>query len=310
MDRADSHYPSILGNCPVSLVKDRWYTLTVEIHGRELIAQLDKRHFVIGEHPIIDRRRTYFAFQVDRPGAAFDNIEIREATQRDDWPELRAKLLEEQAGRPAIEQDPGERYRDAVIYLRDKLNRTDAKYRKLVERIAQTKAQAKQSFPQVFSSHKEITKKSLALRKQLIETDPKFKQMRNTINKAKRAERDHLHQQNPKLDKLPHHQYAAALEIARLKAARDDVAFKQLVAGRIELEQERIKAYPKAFIASDSINIDRKKARGALKSDAEFKKINDQITAAVRAEKNYLLSIDPNLKSLEKAMKAGQQNRN
>lgn len=74
---------------------------------RRNCCHLSHNEFVLGQHPIIDRTRKYFAFQFNLPGTSIDNIRVWKANgQRDSWAETRNQLAVIQADRvPVSEMD-------------------------------------------------------------------------------------------------------------------------------------------------------------------------------------------------------------
>ena len=75
-DKKANILPSIQGECAATFEAGTWYTMTVEFSGEHVVAHLDPERFITGIHPIIDRERTYFAFQVANASASFDNVSI------------------------------------------------------------------------------------------------------------------------------------------------------------------------------------------------------------------------------------------
>ena len=76
LDRSVPYFPYRHGECAYKFDPDRWYTMTVEFLGDEVIAHLDRDHAAHAKHPIIDRTRRYLAIQVDEHAAAFDNFQV------------------------------------------------------------------------------------------------------------------------------------------------------------------------------------------------------------------------------------------
>ena len=75
-DSNSSFFPIRHGECAYNFKDVKWYVMTIEFLGDQVVAHLDHQHIVYGKHPIIQKERTYFAFQVDRAGASFDNIQV------------------------------------------------------------------------------------------------------------------------------------------------------------------------------------------------------------------------------------------
>jgi hypothetical protein len=299
-DESVPYYPTIHGECAAEFKPDEWHTLVIDIHGDEIVARVDDdEHFLVGKHPILNRERTYFAFQVDRPSAAFDNIRIHDVDPSPlrTWEVTRNTLLEQQADRPWLKREPSERYKDLTTIWRDRLFRNDAKYRKLVRRIDEEKAKERNLYPAVFRTNKEYQKQIQSRRKELLASDPVFKQLNDSINRAKRAEVEHLHSRHEGLADLQPHAYKTALEGAR-HAASDDAAFQSLLATRAELEAKQHRAYPELFRTDADFTAFRKAARERLKSDPAFKSQLHATADAVNAEREYLFSAEPELRRL------------
>ena len=296
-DESVPFYPSFQGECIFEFATDRWYTMTVEICGDEVVAHVDRNHFALAQHPIVDRQRGYFAFQVDRPSAAFDNVQIFKASRKKDWPQKRTELAKIQAARPAIPKPPAEQFQFLQMNLRDRLYRTDAKYRELVARIDQLKEKERTLFPDVFASFKDERKKIDKYRRNLLKTNAGYKELRDQINRTKRSQRDFLHAQNPTLDKLPPSQYAVALERAR-SGQKKNAEFLQLSADLAKLEDVLSQRFPKLFVTDRQILEKHRKARRRRSNEDRFKAQLKATGDAVRAEKDYLFSRDPDLKRL------------
>ena len=187
-DSTAGHLPSIQGECPFPFEEKKWYRLQVEVLADEIVARIDDEHFVVGQHPIIDRQRSYFALQVDGPGAAFDNIRLYKATPVPGWQQRRPGLLQAQLKRPWLPRSLTERHKDRKVIARDRAWRTDPEYRALVKRHELLRKQARERFPAAHISTKEARKKIGALRKELLKKDANYKELSHSINKARRSE--------------------------------------------------------------------------------------------------------------------------
>ncbi len=306
-DRTVPHYPTIHGECAAEFKPNTWHTMMVEIHGDEIIARTDDDHAVVGRHPIIDRDRDYFALQVDRPGAAFDNIRISDAEseRRGNWSQARERFIAEQNERPWLPREPVDRYRDLAMITRDRLFRTDAKYRELVNRIVECNAEERERFPDVFRTVKERQKQVLALRKSLLKNDAEFKELNDEINRAKRAEVARLHEKQGGLGELKPHAYKAALERTRLKFAKDS-AFASLVARREQLEREQQTRYPQVFRSNQEFLGESRAARLRRNNEPEFRELLRRTADAVNAERAYLFEREPALEKLAARIKAAK----
>ena len=55
--------------------------MTIEFIGDQVIAHLDHKHMVYAKHPMIRNLRTELAFQVDKAGASFDDLQVFQVGQ-------------------------------------------------------------------------------------------------------------------------------------------------------------------------------------------------------------------------------------
>ena len=74
-------FPTRHGECAFEFKKGKWYTMTIEFIGDQVIAHLDHKHMIYAKHPTIRNLRTDLAFQVDRAGASFDNLQVFQVGQ-------------------------------------------------------------------------------------------------------------------------------------------------------------------------------------------------------------------------------------
>jgi hypothetical protein len=285
--------------------------MTVEYWNDEIVAHLSDNEFVVGQHPIIDRTRKYFAFQFDLPGASIDNVCVWKATgQRDDWTETRKKLAVAQADRDPVKRDPAERYKLAYINLKSGLTLQDQAYRDLVAKRDQLQAALHADYAEAFASHKQLSK-LIAKRKQHIrETDPDFKRMEIAVHKASRAEDDYVLSTKPELaslkeDGIPKHRYPS--ELGQVRAQLEAAVDKQLAA--LVAETSRLQAdlearFPEAFESVDAAVKKRNAIRKSLNDDPEFQARNRAVVDAGKAIKDYEQKAAPNLAQLEAASKA------
>ncbi len=307
-DSTAGHLPSIQGECPFSFEEKKWYRLRVEVLADEIVARIDDEHFIVGRHPIIDRQRSYFALQVDGPGAAFDNIRLDKAIPSAGWAQQRKKLLPRQAGRPWLPRNLQERHKDRKIIARDRAWRGDPEYRKLVERHELLRKAAREQFPAAHISTKEARKKIAGLRKELLEKDADYKALTRSINKARRKEEEYLGEKNPGLGTLPASQYKAALKKSRLLARKNDPTFIRLLEETAGLEKKLRTGYPQLEVSNEEIAAGRKAAWKKLQADSEaFRKSKDEIAGAWRAVEAHLLKSDELLARLEKELKEARK---
>jgi len=309
-DKSVPYFPAILGECPFNFEKGKWYTMQVEVVGEEILARLDAKHFVVGKHPMLNRKREYFAFQVDQSGAAFDNIGIWHAEMKKGWESVRQPLIKKQSTRPWSRRAPEEELKDLKMVTIDRVYRTDAKYRAVVARHEGLQASAKKKYPAAYKSSKEGQKEIAKLRTKLRNEDSAYKQSVNTINKAKRREVEYLEDKVKGLGELPANQYRSALEKARLEAMKKDPVFRGLVAKREGLEKDLQKAYPQLNISNEDVAEGRRKAHVRLReTDPDFVRLQNEIGQAWRARSDYLLRVEPRLVELDKVVKEQKKKR-
>ena len=299
--RNNEFAPSMQGECAFRFKEGKWHTMTVEFHGEEVVAHVDKEHFVVGRHPIIDTRRTYLAFQVTGAGASFDNFFVWESVARDNWPERRAALGALQAGRsPALERDARQQYDLIMLNLKDRLSRNDATYRELVARHGNLQAALKEDYPRAFRTHKELSKGIARKRKEIKEREPRFKEMESAVHRARRKEKEYIHARRPELNTLPGHLYHAAFEKGR-ESLKKDPRLRALEKATLRLEEDLHQAFPEAFEKVEALVEQRNAYAASLRSNGKFQKGRKAVADANKAIKNYLHDADPRLKELEAA---------
>ncbi len=307
-DSTAGHLPSIQGECPFRFQEKKWYRLQVEVLADEIVARIDDSHFVVGRHPIIDRQRSYFALQVDGPGAAFDNIRLHNSTPAEGWPGRRPELLQAQSKRPWLPRSLEERHKDRKIIARDLAWRTDPEYRKLVERHELLQKLAREKFPAAHVSTKAARKKVATQRKEFLQEDADYKELSRAINKARRNEELYLRKKNPRLETLPASQYKAALKKSRLLARENDPAFTLLLEETGGLEKKRETGYPQFELSNEEIVARRKAAaRKLLETSEEFRSSKGKIAGAWRAVQARLLESDPVLARLEEELQKARK---
>jgi hypothetical protein len=74
-------FPTRHGECTFEFKEGKWYTMTIEFIGEQVIAHLDHKHMIYAKHPTIRNLRTDLAFQVDQAGASFDNLQVFQVGQ-------------------------------------------------------------------------------------------------------------------------------------------------------------------------------------------------------------------------------------
>lgn len=309
-DSTVPHLPSIQGECAFRFDPEKWYRLQVEVLGEEILARIDDEHFVVGRHPIIDRERSYFAFQVDGPSAAFDRIRLSKGTAVDGWAERRARLEKAQAGRVAVPRTLTERHKDRKVIARDRAWRVDPRYRELVENHERFRESARNRFPAAYLSAKTAKKKVSAKRKALLKNDPAYKELTRAINKARREATRYLEEKHPRLSSLPSTQYKAELQRLRARAQAADPAFNRLLNSSATLEKKLLSDYPQLSLTNEEVVTKRRAAIQELnESSPAFRESSQKIAQAWRALQNYLLESDPELARLEKELQAEKKKR-
>lgn len=295
--------PSYLGECAAEFEPETWHTITIEFNGEDVVASLDENRFVVGSHPIVDRERSYFAFQVDSPSAAIDNVRIWANEPGLDWPERREQLLEVQAARPPVERNPLDKHDYVLTRLKDRLHRTDETYQNLIVRHEELQAALHAAYPDAFATHKQLQKGILARKKEIRDTDPRFKEMESAINRTKREEVELIESKTPGLADLPSERYHAKLA-ARRKQLAEDAELAALVERRIQLETDLVAAFPAAFQDVEELVELRNQRRKTLNDDPEFKSRNHEVAEAWRAIQDYLEAAEPELPALWEARQA------
>ena len=305
--------PSQLGECRRKPHAEKWQTITVEYWNDEIVAHLSEHEFVVGKHPIVDRTRTYFAFQFDLPGASIDNIRIWKANaQKKDWGATRKKIRASQDSRKPVIRTPTERYKIASMNLRSHLTLNDQNYRDLVNAYSELKSALHADYPQAFITHKQLSKR-IAKRKQEIKaSNPEFKTMEIAVHRASRAEDVHVESQQPELaalkqDGIPRQRYLSELGQVRARLeAEGDKKLASLVAETAQRQAELEARFPAAFESVDKAVMKRQQVRQLLNSDAKFQTRNRAVVDAGNAVKEYEHKAEPDLGELEAQAKAYQ----
>lgn len=311
VDRAAGIVPAHLGECIRKPKPDQWQTMTVEYWNDEVVAYLDHREFVLGQHPIINRTREYFAFQFDLPGASIDNVRVWRANgQRGSWRKTLAILSAIQAERDPVNRNPIDRYKYEYTNLKSRLTLQNQTYRDLVAKHDRLQTSLHADYAEAFASHKQLSK-LIAKRKQDIKQNaPNFRPMETAVHKAERAEDNYVLSTKPELKKLkapgtPKQRFVSELGQVRieLEAAGD----KQLAAFVAETAKRQIAIetrFPEAFKNVDDAVAKRKAIRTSLNGDSEFQARNRAVVDAGRAIKDYEKEAAPYLAQLEAASKA------
>ena len=292
------------GECAYAFEPGRWYTMTMEFIGDEVVAHIDDRHRVYAKHPIIKQERTYFAFQVDHAGAVFDNVQVFQAGRHRDHEENRARI-EKGIGQFPVKHALADEYEIRKRNAHARFHLEHEAYRKLVAEVEALDAEKAKRFPAVFSSNKMFRKKIAEQRKKLNQEDAAYKKTLTATHRANRALEAYLVEKNPTIDTGPANGRKAALERARLKHQKD-AAYQKLVSAAVAAQLKLEREYPQLFVSDDAIKAKREAARQAAKENPAFKEITGQRAAAYRKQQDYLFANDPRLAELRKQLEAAK----
>ncbi|MDF1754027.1 MAG: sulfatase-like hydrolase/transferase [Verrucomicrobiales bacterium] len=148
IDRSVPYFSYRHGECAYDFDPVKWYTMTVEFLGDEVVAHLDRDHVAHAKHPIVDRTRQYLAIQVDEHPAAFDNFEVFTAAAKNgEVAESGRKQLASAIGKFPVKRTLEEEFKIEKGNAHERLYQSDESYRALVRRIEELDARKKISFP-------------------------------------------------------------------------------------------------------------------------------------------------------------------
>ena len=294
-------YPMRHGECAYNFKNGKWYVMTIEFLEDQVVAHLDHQHIAYGKHPIFQKERTYFAFQVDQAGASFDNVQVFQVGGKSDKDEILSRIASSKENLP-IERTPKEEYQILKQNLHAKLHMTDPTYRALVEQVDLLDQEKVERFPEVFASHKAFQKKTQALRKKLHKEDPKYKEMLFATYRAKRALDEFLVEKNPRIEEEPETRFKAVLEETRAKFSNHP-EYVKLVEHFEDVQLALESQYPQLFITNQEITQKRNQARDEVKEDPDFKKLTKKRTDAYNAQQNYLYQKNKKLVALKNLSK-------
>jgi arylsulfatase A-like enzyme len=299
LDRSVPYFSYRHGECAYSFDTDRWYTMTVEFLGDEVIAHLDPDHLAHAKHPIIDRTRQYFAIQVDENPAAFDNLQIFTATaKKGATAETGRAQLAAAIGKFPVEKSLEEQLQIQRTNAHEWFYQRDEAYRMLVKRVDALDERNKVLFPEVNRSHKEFQKQFAEQRKRLQEIDPVYKETLFATYRANRALDEFLIAQQPEVSDWPNSRKKAELERLRARFADAD-AYQKLVAAA-DAAQAKLEAdYPQLFVTDEEFNAVKRAAREGINNDPAFRKASQERATAYQAQQDYLLHVDKTLAKLE-----------
>ena len=285
------------GECAYDFKRGKWYLMTIEFIGDQVVAHLDHEHIVYAKHPIIDQERTYFAFQVDQAGATFDNLQVFGTSRHPDRVTNLAKI-ERTKGRFPVKKNIATELEIRKRDLHALFHMNDPAYRKLVEEVDRLDAEKVERYPEVFSSHKAFQKKVQKLRKKFHQEDPAYKETLFATFRANRARDQFLIGKEPTIENQPASRRKATLEKA-LQRHRNEPEYQKLETLALAAQQKLEAAYPQLFVTNEEITKNRDQARKALKENAHFKKLTDDRAAAYRAQQDHLYENDERLAELK-----------
>jgi len=288
------------GECAYEFDEGRWYTLTVEFIGDELVAHIDHDHLAYARHPILDRERDYFAFQVDDASAAFDNVQILQAVKHASRGSNLAHI-EAVSGRYPVPKSTGEQFAIQKSNAHEWLYQRHEAYRKLVKRVDELDERNERAYPDVFRSHKEFQDAIAAERKKLHAEDPEYKETLFATYRADRAIDAFLIAQQPDVGELPDSRRKREIERLRVRH-QNDRAYLKLVAQRDAAQVVLERSYPQLFRTDADITEFRNEQRKSVQDDPAFRELIDERAAAYRAQQAYLFEHDAKLAELQRLL--------
>jgi arylsulfatase A len=290
------------GECAFDFKRGTWHTMTVEFLGDELIAHVDHEHLAYAKHPILDQERTYLAFQVDQPAAAFDNVQLFKAARSRDR-KTNIATIQQASGRHPVKKSLQQQYDIQKTNAHDILYQSDEAYRALIKRHDDLKENEKRLYPEVFSSTKNFRKKISGLRKRLHEEDSAYKETLFATYRAARSIDEFLMAKDPSFETLPASRRPTELERLR-QQYQSDSEYLELVTAQKDAQQRLEATYPQLFVEDETINRQKKERRKALNNDPAFRKVIAETAAGWRAQQEYLHTHDETLGELQKRLKS------
>lgn len=295
IDRSIPYFPHRHGECRFDFQPNQWYTMTVEFLGDQLVAHIDRKHLAFAEHPILNRTRKYFAFQVDSGSAAFDNVQIFSAAKSRKF-ETGLRAVRTAAGKHPVPKSVDVQRSIAKTNAHSRLFREDAKYRSLVERVEQLDEKGKQQFPDVMKSHKEYRKAIALKRKSLKQNDVRYQELERASNRAKQAVDRFLMEQESGVRELKGSPRVRAIERLRRRWNSDE-RYLVLERARLDAAAKLQNAFPELYVTDKQIVETKRKTRKAYEQKEEFKSFVASRAEAWRAQQTYLEQNDSTLKS-------------
>jgi len=295
IDRSVPYFSYRHSECAFSFEHDRWYTMTVEFLGDEVVAHIDQDHVAYAKHPIIDRTRQYLALQVDESAAEFDNFQVfRAGGKKGDAAESGRAHLNSVVDKYPVEKSLEEQFQIEKSNAHERLYQNNKEYRDLVVRVDELDERNKKLFPEVCRSNKEFQKAISEERKRLQKDDPGYKETLHATHRANRAIEAYLIEQKPEVKDWPRSKKEAELERLRSRFEKEK-AYLDLVSAADAAQANLESTYPQLFVSDEEIKKKKKAASEAAKNDPEFQAAKGERAAAYRAQQNYLLTQDERL---------------
>ena len=304
LDESGPYFSYRHGECAYNFEPNRWYTMTVEFIGDQLVAHIDRDHLAYAQHPILDKERSYFAFQVDDSAAAFDNVQILKAT-RHSQQAANLEHIRSVANQHPVQKSLQKQFDIQKTNAHEWLYQRHEAYRKLVQQVDALDEKNKQLFPDIFRSHKEFQHEISVLRKQLHRDDPMYKEKLFATYRADRAIEAFLAAQQPDVAELPGSRRARELERLRKRFSKHP-EYLELVAVRDAAQERLEQSYPQLFLTNEQITQLRNERRDAAKEDPAFKRLIDERAAAYRVQQAYLFDNDSRLAELQSLLEQKQ----
>ena len=88
---------AVLDKVAMPFKPGQWYTIVIELCGKNFVASVDDSHIAIGSHDEIDIDKTTLAFPVAGDGVSIKDLTIWEATVKKDWDMTKTKLKDAKA---------------------------------------------------------------------------------------------------------------------------------------------------------------------------------------------------------------------
>ena len=296
-DKEGPWHPMRHGECAYNFEDGKWYGITIEFIKDQAIAHLNHEYIAYAQHPMIDKERTYFAFQVDQAGASLDNLQVFHAGRH---PEQTGNhsLIKTQLDRFPLKKTVQDQHDILKKNLHARLYMDDENYRKLIERVENLDQEKIARYPDAFFSNKEFQKKIQSLRKELHQNDPEYKKILFSTFQASRALDQFLVEKNPKINDSPHAQKKAVLEETRLRY-KNAPEFQKLSQISEDVQHRLEKKYPQLFVSKQVLSQKRERARKALKDDPQFKELITERSKAYAASIDYLYQNNSKLNNLK-----------